>query len=713
MKNLFLSILVLCPGVLFSQNVHWGGVLNITFNDAIYDLQADNENSLIICGQYSGTVDFDPGPGVANMVAAGTSGEDIFLAKYDSAGNYMWSHGFGTGFFNDECDRVAVDSSGNIFITGMWNGTIDFDPDSVLVYNLSSNNNSRSRFLAKYDPDGIFLAAKNVGNAVGYLPSSQDGQSGLGCDADGNVYMGGFYGTSMTLGPGVTLSASGLSDNYFAKYSPQLDLIWAHRLGSNGTEYSQGLYVHPSGKLVVLGSFNNTIDFDPDTGVYLMSQVSSTQEGYFACYDSSGAFVFARQLSAGTSATPIACLFDSNMNLIVSGSCAGTMDADPGPGSDSVGIGYNDQAFVAAYDSMGIHRWAFAFGDVNSYNAIRYIGVDTANNIYANGNCNPMMDIDPGPDSVTFGNIYADYISKFDTAGNFLSAFPLQEAKMRIKNNDIFLADYFYGYVDFDPGPATYYLQSDTANASFYLLRLHQCDNVAATPIGLTVPPACAGDTIIVSVQGGTQFLWQFTSGLIPVGPVTGNTVQLAIDSSATLESVLVGSVGGCQNSPLAYVTFNVNLAAVPQVFQTGDTLFTNAIAVSYQWYVAGNLIPGADSSIYEPLSSGLYSVMITDSNGCSATSALFNFILIGVAEPAGLSLNIYPNPFHNAFVISFAEIKDDAVLIISDIVGREMERKKITSNLNVIESEHFAPGVYTLKIENEEGVVYRKIIKR
>ena len=113
--------------------------------------------------------------------------------------------------------------------------------------------------------------------------------------------------------------------------------------------------------------------------------ISSTQEGYFACYDSSGAFLFARQLSAGTSASPITCLFDSNMNLMVAGSCAGTMDADPGPGNAPVGIGFNDQAFVAAYDSIGNYRWAFAFGDVNSYNAIRFMGVDTANNIYVSG----------------------------------------------------------------------------------------------------------------------------------------------------------------------------------------------------------------------------------------------------------------------------------------------------------------------------------------
>lgn len=81
-------------------------------------------------------------------------------------------------------------------ITGMWNGTVDFDPDPGNIFNVSSNNNSRSRFLAKYDANGNFVAAKNVGNAVGNLPSSQDGQSGLGCDDDGNVYMSGFLWNS-------------------------------------------------------------------------------------------------------------------------------------------------------------------------------------------------------------------------------------------------------------------------------------------------------------------------------------------------------------------------------------------------------------------------------------------------------------------------------------------------------------------------------------
>ena len=700
---------------LSAQNVHWGGVVNTTYNDYIYDLQADKDNNLIICGQFSGTVDFDPGPGVANLVTTSGSNSDIFLAKYDSVGNYLWAHRFGTGFSYDECDRVAVDTSGNIFITGMWNGTVDFDPDSVNTFNVSSNNNSRSRFLAKYDTNGNFSAAKNVGNAVGSLPSSQDGQSGLGCDDDGNVYMSGFYGTSLTLAPGTTLPVSGLSDNYISKYNQQLDLIWGHRLGSNETEYSQGLFVHPEGNIIALGSFRNTIDFDPGPGVFNMTQVSSTQEGYFASYDSSGNFIFAKQLTAGTSASPIAALIDSDNNLIVTGSCAAIMDADPDTGVAMVGAGNNDQAFVAAYDSLGNYRWAFAYGDIASYNAIRYVGVDTANNIYVAGNYNPMMDIDPGADTAVFGNVYASYVASYDTAGNFRTAFSVQEVRMRIKNNDIFLAGGFYGLVDFDPGPQVYPLQSDTANASWYLLRMHQCDNFSETPGVISVPAICAGDTVTFSVsQGGPQYEWSFSPGLIPVGSVNGDSVTVAVDTAAVQETVFVYSVGGCWNSVLVYATVNVNQPVTPVITTNivGDSLLTQTPAIYYQWYLDGLAIPNANDSLLYPLANGYYMVMTIDSNGCSAFSDSLFIILEGVSELKGLNVFVYPNPVTNELKIAFDQAQPEWQLIIADAAGKEMLTRNFSNTTETITTSDWSPGVYTLILTSAKGRIHKRIIK-
>lgn len=714
MKNILAIIFLnLMVNSLSAQNVHWGGVINTTYNDYIYDLQADNEGSLIICGQFSGTVDFDPGPGVANLITTSANNSDIFLAKYDSTGNYLWAHRFGVNFFYDEGDRVAVDDSGNIFITGMFGSSVDFDPHPVNTATISAPGNARARFLAKYDAAGNFIAVKQVGNAVGNLPSSQDGQSGLGCDADGNVYMSGFYGTSLAIGPGTTLPVSGLSDNYFSKFDSQLNLIWAYRLGSSGTEYSQGMFVHPSGKIIVLGSFRNTIDFDPGPGTANLTQTSATADGYFASYDSSGQFLFVRHLEAGNSATPIATLIDSDHNIIVAGSCTATMDADPGPGYAPVGIGFNDQAFVAAYDSLGNYRWAHAYGDVNAFNAIRYAGVDSINNIYVAGNYNPMVDINPGPDTAVFGNKYAAYVASYDTSGNFRSAFLVQEVKMRVKGDDIYLGSGFYGLVDFDPGPQIYPLQSDTANASWYLLRMHICDAFAEAPQTITAVSACAGDTVTLSVSGGgPQYLWEFSAGVSPVGSVNDSMVTVVLDSAAIFETAFVSSVGGCQNSPMVFANINVFQPITPVVNQSGDSLVATPLSLSYQWYLAGVEIPGANDSVYVPLVSGTYSVMTADSNGCFAMSDTINFVISVLTEIGSASIEIFPNPVINELFISLPEANNKVVIIVYDISGRVMLRKITDDNIAIIDMKMLANGVYTLKVESGEDCFYNRVVK-
>lgn len=707
-----LTLLVLISFSGFSQNVKWGSVMNTTYDDYIQDLRVDKDKNLIICGAFSGTVDFDPGPGSAVLSTGSGSNGNIFLAKYDSLGNYLWAFQIGGGSFYDSGDRVAVDTSGNIFLTGMFASTADFNPSPSATFSLSSWSSGRSRFLAKYDPAGNFIAAKNVGNAVGNLPSSQDAQTGLGCDADGNVYMSGFYGTSLTLGPGVTLPAFGLSDNYFSKYDPQLNLIWGHRIGSTETEYSQGMFVHPSGKILVLGSFRDIVDFNPGPGVDTLSQTSSTQDGYFACYDSSGQFLFVRQLEAGTSATPIATFFDASGNIVLAGSCAGTMDADPGPQVATVGAGFNDQAFIAMYDSLGNYKWAHAYGDIGSYNAIRYTGTDSAGSIFVAGNYNPMTDINPGGDTAVFGNKYGAYVASYDTLGNFLTAFYLQEAKMRVDGSDLFLCGGFYGLVDFDPGPSVFQLQSDTANASWYLLRLGVCENYAQIPDLITASQACAGDTIILNVTGGgPQYGWEFSTGLTAVSPSDSSQILVLADSLAVSETIFVSSSGGCQNSPMIYTTISINQPLVSTITQLNDTLYATPGAVSWQWYLAGVEIPGATDSIYAPTVSGLYTVLITDTNGCQSLSEPFNYVVSSVTSVEVPGMIIAPSPFSETLTIT---LPGGAGLVeVFDVTGRMVYSGELSAESVVLNTSGWNRGVYLVKLKHETGQQVIRVIRQ
>ncbi|HRF19895.1 MAG TPA: SBBP repeat-containing protein, partial [Chitinophagaceae bacterium] len=75
-------------------------------------------------GYFDGTVDFDPGAGTATWTSAGAS-SDIFFAKYDASGNYVYARGLG-GTSTDIGNGIAVDGSGNVYVVGEFQGTVDF-----------------------------------------------------------------------------------------------------------------------------------------------------------------------------------------------------------------------------------------------------------------------------------------------------------------------------------------------------------------------------------------------------------------------------------------------------------------------------------------------------------------------------------------------------------------------------------------------------------
>ncbi len=712
MKQLLISFLLIITSQSFAQNIHWGHVINTTYLGRISDMESDKDYNLVVYGDFTGTVDFDPGPGTAIFTTTGTTDSDIFLAKYDSAGNFMWVHRFGIGFLYDEGDRVALDTSGNIFITGMFGNTVDFDPDLVNTASISSSGNNRARFLAKYAPDGDFIEVKHVGGAVGSLPSSQDGQSGLDCDADGNVYMSGFYGTSLTLGPGTTLGVQGLSDIYISKFDPQLNLNWGFRIGSNETEYSQGLFTHADGRTILLGSFRNTVDFDPGPGTVTLTQTSSTQDGFFASYDSAGQFLFVRHLESGTSASPITTLIEPDGHILVAGSCAGTMDADPGPGVSNVGIGFNDQAFLARYDSAGNYQWAFAYGDVNAYNAIRNMGLDSNNNIIIGGNHEPMTDIDPGPDTLTFGNLWGNFVASYDTSGTFRSAFFVEQVRLWVQNEDLFLSGGFYGLDDFDPGPQQFLLQSDTANASWYLLRMHICDNFAQSPGTISVPSLCAGDTAIFSVgQGGPSYTWDLSPGLTPIGPVNGSSITVVVDTAAIQETLLVSSEGGCQNSPFVVAILNINQPVDPLITQSNDTLFSTTGFISYQWYLNDTLIVSATDSTFIPLVSGLYSVSTTDTNGCTSVSVQYNYILSGVNEYNSINPQVWYDGISQALIIKTPDESGAYAVQVLDILGRVNYQSESLVGNQELHITNLKPGIFFIKILEEKQWSLTKLV--
>src|SRR5258705_4310265 len=155
-------ILTLCTCLMIalttkSQTLSWAKQLGGIANDEGYSIAVDASGNVYTTGYFTGTVDFDPGPGTTNLTAIGL--EDAFVLKMNAVGNIVWAKQFG-GSSSDFGRSIAVDASGNVYTTGGFNGTVDFDPGPAIV-NLSSAG-GWDIFISKLNASGNFVWVKQL-----------------------------------------------------------------------------------------------------------------------------------------------------------------------------------------------------------------------------------------------------------------------------------------------------------------------------------------------------------------------------------------------------------------------------------------------------------------------------------------------------------------------------------------------------------------------
>lgn len=125
----------------------------------------DNEGDIYITGSFQGDADFDPSITVDDTHTSGSDGGDIFFAKYDNAGNYLWAKSLCAGV-EDAGTGIAVDTAENVYITGYYQGKVNFDVGAGIANRVSSSN-TQDIFFVKYRPGGTSTISGNVFDNVG------------------------------------------------------------------------------------------------------------------------------------------------------------------------------------------------------------------------------------------------------------------------------------------------------------------------------------------------------------------------------------------------------------------------------------------------------------------------------------------------------------------------------------------------------------------
>jgi hypothetical protein len=323
----------------------WSRGFGGTGGDVAYSVAIDkNSGDVVVTGSFQNTVTFGGGP----LTSAGQG--DIFIAKYSGAtGAHLWSKRFGS-IMADQGTDVAVDSSGNIVLTGLFTGAVDFGTGPLApVYDTVGNV-----FVAKFSASGTALWAKN------FAENGAGNANGLAIDASGNIVVVGSFQGNIDFGGGWLVSANGYFEAFVAKFSPAGVYQWAKSFGyAYNSEEADAVTTDSSGNVVVAGTFPVTINFGGGT----LTAVSGN-EVFLVSFSAAGAHRWSKSfgVSPGYYGTPYGLAVDASDNVIMTGSFEGT--ANFGGGSLTTGL-FSD-IFVAKYTNAGTHLWSQMLGGTGS-----------------------------------------------------------------------------------------------------------------------------------------------------------------------------------------------------------------------------------------------------------------------------------------------------------------------------------------------------------
>lgn len=387
------------------------------------------------------------------ITSLGARGEDGTLA---------WATRLG-GIRGDECTSVAVDASGNVYITGRFGTTATFGPGPGSGTLTAAG--SRDIFAVKLGASGTFDWARRMGGL------SDEGGTSIAVDAGGNVHIGGYFYDEADFDPGAgtaILTPIGSVDFFICKLDSAGNFVWAKQFGAYTGTNEFAIALSASGNVHCTGDFRNTVDFDPGTGTFELTSAGSA-DVFIATLDSSGDFVWAKQLGGTGSDIGRSIAADPNGNVYTAGYFNGTADFDPSTGETfnltAVGT-YN--GFVSKLDGSGDFVFAKLLGEGAHTNCYA-IDVDSAGNTYTTGGFAGLADFDPGAAEfvLTVGGGGGVFICKLDGLGNLDWAKGLgngaSEGTRHITvdvHGNVWTTGYFHGTFDFDPGSDTFFLDS-------------------------------------------------------------------------------------------------------------------------------------------------------------------------------------------------------------------------------------------------------------
>lgn len=361
---------------------HIGGTGSIQ----VKGVATDAQDNFYITGLFTGTADFNPTSNNFDLISTDPQG-DIFVAKYDDWGNFIWAKGVG-GPGVDYGSSIIIGRDSNVFIAGSFEGSADFDPGSGIQQIIG--NSVQDVFVLKLGLSGNFKSVYPFGGV------GPDFCTDLKMDNQGHLLVSGSFGSQVDFNPTSatdTLTSSGLLDAFILKLDSNLSFNWVKKIGGNGVDEILAVEVDGTGKIYLVGAFEGSCDFDPGLGVSQLT--ANNTDGFVLQLSSTGNYSWVNKIGGVGDDQVVDIAIDNLYKVYVTGFFRDTVDFDPDTSvSFNLVAQGNYDHYVYQLDTVGSFVWVQQISG-NSKSTSNCIFVDQQNNLYTAGSFEGTVDFDP------------------------------------------------------------------------------------------------------------------------------------------------------------------------------------------------------------------------------------------------------------------------------------------------------------------------------
>ena len=677
----------------------------------------DASGNIYVTGIFlSGTIDFDPGPGVS--LAGPATGSDIWVAKYTSTGTLLWGFGL-IGGDDDASLDIALDNANNVYITGY------FGLSTPLDFNPGAGNfipGSEGAFIAKYNTSGTFQWVKVISG------SGTPFGKAIASDGSGNLFITGEFGLSpggvCDFDPGSgTFNLNSTNGRVFiARYNNNGALSWAKNFGGLISDVYD-LAIDASNNVYTTGFFSGTSsDFNAGSGTNTLN--STAGSAFLTKYNSSGSFTWAKQVTGQVGDIGLACTVDGSSNVYVTGYLNTS----------------NENIFLSKFNSAGTLNILKSIGGTIDDHG-QSLKLDGAGTIYMAGYFRGNnVEFNPGgnPETISVGTPnYPDFfLAKYSTSTldcQWARNFDLRLTNgyevngLAFSNNKIVAAGNFQGNGDFNSCASSTTYNATTQDG--FLVGYNKVEPAfSVSGPGEICGPGPLTFTAL-NIPPGASVTWTASPGTL-VSPTsgTGNSfttnVLPGVTSGDVTATATVAGVCGASASASVHIGLPADVCEPSIVIEPCNTLYATTCSggATFNWYIDGGLVLTSTtynayiSLILNPLQAGYHTLCTETQNSCGVSTQACTTFVTGDCGAGQQFAMGYPNP--TQAIINFTMEPTDAETLPYNYTYKLIDKsgavvKTATTNKNsiAINVSDIPKDTYFFKVWLPNQLIQQQII--